>query len=53
VAVNIALASVGYLQLLLLFALGSPIGIFSRAVHDVTRDARADAGSDGSAPLQT
>lgn len=51
VAVNIALASVGYLQLLLLFALGSPAGIFARAVEDVTR-ARADAGSDASAQTQ-
>jgi hypothetical protein len=42
VLVNLALASVGYLQLLLLFALGSPIGIFARAVQDVT--AQADAG---------
>ena len=53
VALNIALASVGYLQLLLLFALGSPMGIFGRAVHDVTRDARAAAGSEASVQPQT
>jgi hypothetical protein len=49
VAVNIALASLGYLQLLLLFALGSPAGIFARAVRDVTRDPDADSGSDAGA----
>jgi hypothetical protein len=35
--VNIALASVGYLQLLLLILLFGPIGIFVLAVADVTR----------------
>lgn len=37
IAANIALASVGYLQLLLLVALSSPAGIFALAVRDVTR----------------
>ena len=50
VAANIALASLGYLQLLLLFALASPAGIFAAAVADVTRDKVADAGLDASAP---
>ena len=35
--VNIALASVGYLQLLLLILLFGPIGTFVLAVADVTR----------------
>jgi len=43
IAVNIALASVGYLQLLLLFALLSPVGIFSLAVRDVTRGDASNA----------
>lgn len=34
--VNIALASVGYLQLLLLVSLSAPAGIFANAVRDVT-----------------
>lgn len=37
VAANIALANVGYLQLLLLVAVTGPAGIFSLAVRDVTR----------------
>ena len=37
VLVNIALASPGYLQLLLLLSLSVPAGIFARAVRDVTR----------------
>jgi hypothetical protein len=37
IVVNIALASLGYLQLLLLFLLFVPAGIFARAVRDVTR----------------
>jgi hypothetical protein len=37
IALNIALASLGYLQLLLLFLLSVPAGIFARAVRDVTR----------------
>ena len=36
VVVNIALASVGYLQLLLLVLLTGPFGIFALAVRDVT-----------------
>jgi hypothetical protein len=36
VVVNIALASVGYLQLLLLVMLTAPAGIFALAVRDVT-----------------
>jgi hypothetical protein len=36
VVANIALASVGYLQLLLLVMLTGPFGIFSLAVRDVT-----------------
>lgn len=45
VVANIALASVGYLQLLLLVALTGPAGIFSLAVRDVTRgNASKDVG---------
>jgi hypothetical protein len=36
VVVNIALASVGYLQLLLLIMLTGPFGVFALAVRDVT-----------------
>ena len=36
-AVNIALASVGYLQLMLLFLLFVPVGTFARSVRDATR----------------
>lgn len=45
IAVNIALASLGYLQLLLLLLAFVPAGSFARAVLDVTRDAVADSGS--------
>ena len=47
-AVNIALASVGYLQLSLLFLLFVPVGTFARSVRDVTQGTDADAGSDES-----
>lgn len=53
IAVNIALASVGYLQLLLLFLLFVPVGTFARAVRDVTRGTDTESGSDSSAPPQT
>ena len=43
IVVNVALASVGYLQLLLLVALTSPAGIFSLAVRDVTRGDASNA----------
>ena len=43
VVVNVALASVGYLQLLLLAFLSAPAGIFSRAVLESTR---GDASND-------
>jgi hypothetical protein len=53
VVVNVALASLGYLQLLLLLFLSVPAGIFARAVRDVTKNTTdADSGSDGSAPPQ-
>jgi hypothetical protein len=53
IIVNIALASVGYLQLLLLFLLSVPAGTFARSVRDATRGTDADSGSHGSAPPQT
>ena len=37
VLANVAVASVGYLQLLLLFTLSVPAGIFARAVREVTQ----------------
>jgi hypothetical protein len=37
VLVNVAVASLGYLQLLLLISLSAPAGIFALAVRDVTR----------------
>jgi hypothetical protein len=43
IVANIALASVGYLQLLLLVALTAPAGIFSLAVRDVTRGETSDS----------
>jgi hypothetical protein len=46
VTVNIGVASVGYLQLLLLFALGAPAGVFARAVREVTRQTDAGSGSE-------
>ena len=45
VLVNIAVASLGYLQLLLLISLSAPAGIFALAVRDVTRgDASSTEG---------
>ena len=52
-AVNIALASVGYLQILLLLLLFVPVGTFARSVRDVTQGTDADSVPDGSAPPQT
>ena len=43
VVVNIALASVGYLQLLLLVFVSAPAGIFALAVRDVTRGDASNA----------
>ena len=48
--VNVALASVGYLQLLLLLLLFSAAGIFARAVRDFTRGTGADSRQDESSP---
>jgi hypothetical protein len=44
VAANIALASLGYLQLLLLVAILGPAGIFSLAVREATRGDASNAG---------
>ena len=52
-AVNIALASVGYLQLMLLFLLFVPVGTFARSVREVTRGTETDSGSDKSSPRRT
>ena len=43
IVANVALASVGYLQLMLLLALTGPAGIFSLAVRDVTRAETSDS----------
>jgi hypothetical protein len=53
VVVNIALASLGFLQLLLLLLLSGAVGIFARAVYDATRDTDADSGPGGTAPPET
>lgn len=53
ILVNIALASVGFLQLLLLAMLIEPVGIFANSVREVTQDTDASSGADGSAPPQT
>jgi hypothetical protein len=45
VAANIALASVGYLQLLLLIHVSGAAGIFALAVREVTRGDEAPANS--------
>ena len=47
VVVNVAVASVGYLQLLLLVLLLAPAGIFARAVREVTRSDASPTGTEG------
>jgi hypothetical protein len=50
VVVNIALASVGYLQLLLLVYVSGAAGIFALAVRDVTRGDRLPAADTEESP---
>ena len=47
IVANVALASVGYLQVLLLLLLSVPAGIFARAVRDAAGGSRVDSDSGG------